>query len=152
MHLAQLNIAKAKYSLDSAELKEFMDNLEPINKLAESSKGFVWRLMDESGDATSIQAFDDPNIIVNMSVWESADHLKEFMYKSNHMNFLKRKREWFQRGTENNYVLWWIPKGNTPTLEEAVERLMYLRENAETPFAFSLKSNFQPADIEAVNT
>ncbi len=59
MHLAQLNIAKAKYSLEAPEIKEFVDNLKLINALAESSCGFIWRLKDESGDATAIQAFSD---------------------------------------------------------------------------------------------
>ncbi len=76
MHLAQLNIAKAKYALDAPEIKDFVDNLDPINQLAETSDGFIWRLKDESGNATDIHAFDDPDIIANMSVWDSIDALK----------------------------------------------------------------------------
>ena len=146
MHLAQLNIAKAKYSLDAPEIKEFMDNLEPINQLAESSKGFVWRLKDESGDATNIQVFDDPNMIVNMSVWETVDHLKDFMFRTHHKDFLRRKKEWFKRDPEDTYVLWWVRVGYMPTIEEAVERLMHLRDKGDTAYAFSFKSNYQPTE------
>lgn len=142
MHLAQLNIAKAKYALEAPEIKEFVDNLEPVNDLAESSKGFVWRLQDESGDATNIQAFTDPNIIVNMSVWDSVDALKNFMFRTHHKDFLRRKKEWFHNIPEDSYVLWWIPIGHSPTVEEAVEKLEYLRSNGDTPKAFSFKSNF----------
>ncbi|GLX83705.1 DUF3291 domain-containing protein [Thalassotalea eurytherma] len=146
MHLAQLNIAKAKYSLEAPEIKEFVDNLEPINKLAESSNGFIWRLKDESDDATNIQVFDDPNMIVNMSVWDSIDTLQDFMFRTHHRDFLRRKKEWFHHIPEDSYVLWWIPIGHTPTVKEAVEKLTFLRENGDTPKAFSLKSNFSWAE------
>lgn len=149
MHLAQLNIAKAKYSLDALEIKDFVDNLEPINALAESSPGFIWRLKDESGDATDIQAFDDPNIIVNMSVWESSDSLKNFMFKTHHRDFMRRKQEWFYKLPEASYVLWWVPVNHTPTMGEALEKLTYLREHGESPKAFSFKRNYSEADFIA---
>ena len=152
MHLAQLNIAKAKYSLDAPEIKEFIDNLDPINQLAESSDGFIWRLKDESGDATNIQAFDDPNIIVNMSVWDSVDALKNFMFRTHHRDFLRRKKEWFHNIPEDSYVLWWVPVGHIPSIDEAIEKLEYLRKNGDTPQAFSFKSNFSEADFLEINT
>ncbi len=146
MHLAQLNIAKAKYSLDAPEIKDFVDNLEPVNNLAESSEGFIWRLKDEQGDATNIQAFSDPDVIVNMSVWDSPDALKNFMFRTHHRNFLRRKKEWFHNIPEDNYVLWWVPIGHVPTIEEAVEKLDFLRSNGDTPYAFTFKSNFTASE------
>ncbi|CAM4350620.1 DUF3291 domain-containing protein [Pseudoalteromonas ostreae] len=151
MHLAQLNIAKAKYSLEAPEIKEFVDNLEPVNNLAESSSGFIWRLKDEDGDATNIQAFSDPNIIVNMSVWDSVDALKNLMFRTHHRDFLRRKKEWFHNIPEDSYVLWWVPVGHIPTIEEAVEKLEYLRSNGDTPSAFSFKSNFSVAEYRECN-
>jgi hypothetical protein len=147
MHLAQLNIAKAKYSLEAPEIKEFVDNLEPVNNLAESSEGFIWRLKDEDGDATSIQAFSDPDIIVNMSVWSSTDTLKNFMFRTHHRNFLRRKKEWFHNIPEDSYVLWWVPVDHVPTIEEAVEKLDFLRSNGDTPYAFTFKSNFSASEF-----
>ncbi|MFA0311520.1 hypothetical protein BH581_19820 [Vibrio splendidus] len=146
MKLAQLNIALAKYPLDAPEFKEFVDNLELVNGIAESSEGFVWRLKDESGDATNIQAFDDPNMIVNMSVWDSVDSLKNFMFRTHHRDFMRRKRDWFHRLPEDTYVLWWIEKDHTPTLEEAIERLERLREIGDTPYAFTFKTNFTASE------
>lgn len=146
MHLAQLNIAKAKYSLEAPEIKEFVDNLEPVNNLAESSEGFIWRLKDEDGDATSIQAFSDPNVIVNMSVWSSTDALKNFMFRTLHRNFLRRKKEWFHNIPEDSYVLWWVPVGHVPTIEEA-DKLDFLRRNGDTPYAFTFKSNFSASEF-----
>jgi len=142
MHLAQLNIAKAKYSLEASEIKEFIDNLEPVNIIAESSDGFIWRLKDENGDATNIKAFSEPSIIVNMSVWSSTDALKNFMFRSHHRDFLRRKKEWFHNIPDDSYVLWWVPIGHIPTIEEAVEKLELLRNNGDTPNAFTFKSNF----------
>lgn len=146
MQLAQLNIAKAKYSLDSQELKEFVDNLTPVNQLAEDTEGFIWRLQDENGDATSIHAFSDPSIIVNMSTWASVDALKNFMFRTHHREFLRRKSEWFDHIEQDSYVLWWVPQGYIPSIEEGIKRLNYLRNNADSPYAFTFKSNFSAAE------
>lgn len=139
MQLAQINIARTKAAMDEPLMKEFVDNLVPINAIAEASPGFVWRLQDESGDATSIQAFDDPSLIVNLSVWESVESLKSFLFKTHHIDFLKRKSEWFEKLDEANYVLWWVPEGHQPSVAEAKERLLYFREHGESDFAFSFK-------------
>ncbi|PTP05200.1 DUF3291 domain-containing protein [Vibrio splendidus] len=147
MKLAQLNIALAKYPLDAPEIKEFVDNLELVNGIAESSEGFIWRLKDESGDATNIQAFDDPNMIVNMSVWDSVDSLKNFMFRTHHRDFMRRKGDWFHRLPEDTYVLWWIEEDHIPTLEEAIERLEHLREIGDTPYAFTFKTNFTASEV-----
>ncbi|MEZ8575517.1 DUF3291 domain-containing protein [Vibrio splendidus] len=147
MKLAQLNIALAKYPLDEPEIKEFVDNLELVNGIAESSEGFVWRLKDESGDATNIQAFDDPNMIVNMSVWDSVDSLKNFMFRTHHRDFMRRKGDWFHRLPEDTYVLWWIEEDHIPTLEEAIERLEHLREIGDTPYAFTFKTSFTASEV-----
>ncbi|MEZ8345345.1 DUF3291 domain-containing protein [Vibrio splendidus] len=146
MKLAQINIALAKYPLDAPEIKEFVDNLELVNGIAESSEGFVWRLKDESGDATNIQAFEEPNMIVNMSVWDSVDSLKNFMFRTHHRDFMRRKGDWFHRLPEDTYVLWWIEEDHIPTLEEAIERLEHLREIGDTPYAFTFKTNFTESE------
>jgi len=142
MHIAQLNIAKAKTSLQDPLMHEFMINLEPVNAIAEASPGFVWRLQDESGDATSIQVFDDPNLIVNMSVWESIEALKDFMFKTHHVDFLKRKSEWFSKMHEPSHVLWWISVGSFPTIEDGINKLMYLRHKGSSSFAFDFRNIF----------
>lgn len=147
MKLAQLNIALSKYLLDAPEIKDFVDNLDLVNGIAEQSEGFVWRLKDESGDATSIKLFDDPNMIVNMSVWDNVDALKNFMFRTNHRDFMRRKGEWFHRLTEDTYVLWWVEDDHQPTPEEALERLKHLRENGDTPYAFTFKTNFTAKDL-----
>jgi hypothetical protein len=80
-HLAQINIANAKASMESPVMSGFVKRLDEINALADSSPGFVWRLQTEDGDSTSIQAFDDPSLLINMSVWDNIESLKLFVYK-----------------------------------------------------------------------
>lgn len=143
MHLAQLNIATIRYELTSPHMADFVNNLEPINAIAEDSAGFVWRLKDDSGDATGIEVQGQPDIIVNMSVWEDVASLKHFMFKTHHIDFLKRKKEWFIPSEKATYVLWWVPEGHIPTVEEAMQKLEDLRANGETPQAFSFKRTFE---------
>lgn len=151
MQLAQLNIAKAKYPLDAPEIKDFVDNLEKVNAIAEASEGFVWRLKDDSGNATDISVFDDTNIIVNMSVWHSVDDLKDFMFRTLHRDFMRRKGEWFDRLDEDSYVLWWVEDGHIPSLEEALERLRHIRSVGDSPYAFSFKANYSAQEASQLD-
>ena len=100
-------------------VKEFVDNLDRINKLAESSEGFVWRLKDETKNATNLNPYDDEQVIINVSVWESIEALETYVYKTVHTDFLKRRREWFQAFGKVYTAMWWIPSGHFPTLQEA---------------------------------
>lgn len=110
-HLAQLNIAKKKAPLESPEMADFVNNLERINTLAEQAPGFVWRLKDESGNATALANPFGDEMIVNMSVWQSVDALREYAFKSAHVEIMRRRREWFERMDEAYAVLWWVPSG-----------------------------------------
>ncbi|MEO5892365.1 MAG: DUF3291 domain-containing protein [Ferruginibacter sp.] len=141
-HLAQVNIAKMLAPIDSPVMADFVANLDRINALAEISAGFVWRLKEENNNATSIKVFNDDFIIVNMSVWEDAEALYQFVYKSNHVEIFKRRKEWFEKMTEMHMAIWYVPEAHLPTVEMAVARLEYLRNKGETPFAFSFKRKF----------
>ena len=144
-HLAQLNIALPKEPLDSPLLAEFVARLEPVNALADVSPGFVWRLQTEDGDATSIRPFDDERLIVNMSVWESLEALRAFVYTAEgHRSVLRRRREWFEHMREAFLVLWWVPAGQIPSVDEARERLASLQKHGPTEFAFTFREHFSP--------
>ena len=143
--LAQINIAELKAPLDSPELKDFVDNLYRINALAECSDGFVWRLKGDGNDATALRPLGE-NVIVNMTVWRDVESLRNFVYKSAHVEILRRKREWFTRPTEAIYVLWWVPAGHEPTVAEAAERLRQLREHGSTANAFNFGEAFSAPD------
>lgn len=140
-HLAQVNIALPREPLESQLLASFVEQLEPINALADRSPGFVWRLQTEDGDATGIKAFGDDRLIVNMSVWESIEALWAFVYDSGHLEVMRRRREWFER-IRMHMCLWWVPAGHEPTVGEAEERLERLRVHGPLPHAFTFKQRF----------
>ncbi|XVV37171.1 DUF3291 domain-containing protein [Streptomyces sp. CA-100214] len=140
--LAQVNIARLKAPLDSPQLKDFTDALDPVNAAADAADGFVWRLQSEAGDATDIPVFGDSWLIINMSVWRNADALTAFMYQGRHREMLARRREWFERLAEAVTTLWWVPAGHRPTVAEAETRLLHLRAHGPTPYAFTLRTSF----------
>ena len=142
-HLAEINIAKMKgVTINDPIMKEFVDNLDLVNKLAEDSEGFVWRLKDDSYNATNLNPYNDEQIIVNVSVWENIETLEHYMYKTFHSEFLRRRKEWFQKFGKAATAMWWIPKGHIPTLEEAVEKLDYLQKNGPSELFFDFKNKF----------
>src|SRR5262245_16799264 len=132
-HIAQVNIALPREPLDSPALADFVASLEPVNALADAAPGFVWRLADETGDATSIHAFDGERLIINMSVWASIEALWEFVYSGRHLEVMRRRREWMTRIAETYLALWWQPAGELPTIGDARRRLDHLRTHGPTP-------------------
>lgn len=139
-HLAELNIARAVDDLESDRLKDFVAALDPVNAVAERTPGFVWRLKDESGDATDIRIDDDPRVIVNLSVWETAEALEKFVWQTVHKRIYEKRSKWFERPPQTNFVMWWVPVGHEPSVDEAMARLEQLRANGPTPEAFGWES------------
>jgi hypothetical protein len=150
-HLAQLNVGRLHRPLDAAEAAGFVAGLEPINALADASPGFVWRLTDDDGgDATSLRPYeDDDMMIVNMSVWASRQALWDFTYRSDHLEYVRRRREWFMRMAEPFMVLWWVPAGHVPSVEEALSRLTRLRDDGPGPDAFTFRRPYEPGGVLA---
>ncbi len=143
-HLAQLNIARMRAPLDDPVMDGFRSQLDRINAVADRSPGFVWRLQTPEGYTTGIRAYDDERILLNLSVWESAEALHNYAYRSDHAAALRRRREWFEPPSGPHLVLWWVPAGHVPTIEEAVERLGMLGERGPTREAFTFRQLFQP--------
>ena len=141
-HLAQINIARMKTHLEHPSMAVFVNRLDEINQLADESPGFVWRLQDDSGSAVEINAFNDDKLIVNMSVWEDVVALKNYTYKTAHTEVMRMRKQWFEHFDKVYMVLWWIPIGHIPTLEEAKEKLDLLEEKGATSAAFSFREIF----------
>ncbi|MCX4883579.1 DUF3291 domain-containing protein [Streptomyces sp. NBC_00847] len=148
--LAQVNIGRLRAPLDSEQLRDFVDNLDPVNADADAADGFVWRLQDETGDATDVAVLGDEWLIVNMSVWRDADALTAYMYQGRHREMLARRRDWFERVQEAMVALWWVPSGHRPTVAEAESRVLHLRANGPTPYAFTLRTAFPAQGAEPV--
>lgn len=147
-HIAQINIGRILGPMDSPVMKEFRDNLDRINALAEASPGFVWRLTGEGNDATSLRPFPDDMMIVNMSVWDSLENLKNYVYKTLHVEYVKRRKEWFEVMGQPIFALWWVPVGHIPSIQEAKERLDHLQVHGPTPRAFTFQTPFPVPDLE----
>jgi hypothetical protein len=147
--LAQVNIGRLRAPLDTPALADFVAALDPVNAVADAAPGFVWRLQTEDGNATAIQAFEwdtagSAGVIINMSVWESVEALAAFVYSAGHRRVLRRRREWFEPMREAYTALWWIPRGTTPTVADAEDKVRYLREHGPGPEAFTLRVHFPP--------
>jgi hypothetical protein len=142
--LAQVNVMHAKAPLDSGAMRGFVAELEPLNALAERSEGFLWRLQTEDGDATAIRAFPDDLTLINLSVWQSREHLWNYAYASQHLDILRRRREWVSRIADVALALWWVEAGHLPTVDEARHHLDLLRQHGPTPAAFTFRQSYPP--------
>ena len=142
--LAQVNVARLLAPLTDPVLADFVANLGPINALADASPGFVWRFQTDDGDATAVRPYDDDRIIINFSVWEDLDSLREFVYRGSHAGIMKRRREWFARVADPYVAMWWVPAGHRPTLAEAVARMEHLRAHGPSPEAFTFQAVYPP--------
>lgn len=145
LHLAQVNIAKRLAPMDDPIMQDFVNNLDEINAIADTSDGFIWRLKDEDKDL-AIRVFQDNTLIINMSVWENLESLFNYTYNSGHIEVFKRKKEWFSKMKMMHMAFWYIPIGYEPTFQDAKDRLDYLNKHGDTPFAFSFKSKFTALD------
>ncbi|MEO8663737.1 MAG: DUF3291 domain-containing protein [Bryobacteraceae bacterium] len=135
-HLAQINIGRLVAPIDDPRIADFVAALDPVNALAEGAPGFVWRLKSDGGNATDIVYSDDPLVIVNMSVWETMEALKSYVYTGGHTEVLRSRARWFEKMSQPHSCLWWIPEGHLPTVTEGRERLEHYQANGPTPFAF----------------
>ena len=142
MHqLAQLNIAHLLEPIDSPRLAPFVAALEEVNAVADAAPGFRWRLQTGSGNATDLRPWGE-QVIVNLSVWDSVQALRDYAYGPAHGAVLRRRRDWFVPLRGAHLVLWWVPAGHRPGLEEAGERLAQLEREGPSPAAFTLRDPF----------
>lgn len=146
-HLAQLNIGRLRGAEGDPVVAEFFDNLDHINALADGSPGFVWRFQTDAGNATEVRPYDDDQIAINLSVWESIEALKDFAFRSEHRDFLRRRGEWFEPMTDAYLALWWVPAGTVPTIDDAVDQLERLRKDGPSPDVFTFRTSFPPPNL-----
>ena len=142
-HLAQVNVGRLSAPLDSEQIRPFMELLAPINAIADVAPGFVWRLQTEAGDATGVRIDPDPQLAINLSVWESREALWDYVYRSPHLEVLRRRREWFDRHAEMHMAMWWVEAGTLPTVDEALARVDHVRAHGPTPHAFTFKQAYE---------
>jgi hypothetical protein len=143
-NIAQVNIGRIRAELDDPMMVGFVNRLDEINALADASPGFVWRLIANEGNATYLRPFDDPWMLLNMSVWDSVEHLRQFVFQTAHRELLRQRHAWFEKLSDVYAALWWVPSGHIPSVHEAKQRLQHLEKNGPTQFAFTFQTMFQP--------
>jgi heme-degrading monooxygenase HmoA len=148
-HLAQINIGRLVAPLDDPRIASFIAQLDSVNAIADAAPGFVWRLQSSSGNATEIPYNDDPFYIVNMSVWESVEALRDFTYGSRHIEVFRERAQWFEKLDRPHYCLWWIPAGHIPSVAEGRERLEHYQLHGTTPYSFWFSRTF-PVPTEEI--
>lgn len=132
--------------LDDPIMSGFVARLDEINTLAENSKGFVWRFKTAAGDATYLRPFDDTRILFNLSVWETLEDLRSFVYISDHLELLKSKANWIAKLGESHLALWWIRKSHIPSVDEALEKLRCIQTKGPSSDAFTFAKPFPIPD------
>ena len=147
-HLAQINVGRLLAPVDDPQIADFVNQLNEINQLAERSPGFIWRLQSSGGNATDIPYNDEPNMIVNMSLWESLEALKNYTYRSRHVEVFRNRRNWFEKLNTPHYCLWWVEAGHIPTVSEGRERLEHYARHGSTPQAFWFTEPFPAETLE----
>lgn len=149
-HLAQVNIAKFRVPVADPVNAEFIAALDRVNAVAEAQPGFVWRLKGDGNHALDVKLFDDPDMVINMSVWTDLDALAAFVYRNeDHRAIMRRRREWFDH-IETYMALWWVPAGHAPTPAEGKGRLDHLARHGPTPAAFVFRHPFAAPGLDAV--
>lgn len=125
-------------------MQAFSKAIDDINALAETSPGFVWRWVSGENDDSGARFFNNPKVIINLSVWDSIDALKNYVYTSGHLDILKRKKEWFEKPSSAHLAMWWIPEGQYPSLENAKSKLDLIDQHGATEQAFTFATQFLP--------
>jgi hypothetical protein len=143
-NIAQVNIGRIRAELNDPMMAGFVSRLDEINALADASPGFVWRLVVSDGNATYLRPFEDQRMLLNMSVWESVEQLRQFVYQTAHVELVRQRHAWFEKLIEVYTALWWVPIGHIPSVDEAKRRLAHLDAHGPTQFAFTFQAVFQP--------
>ena len=143
-NIAQVNIGRIRAELDDPMMAGFVSRLGEINALADSSPGFVWRLIESQGNATYLRPFNDPWMLLNMSVWESVEDVRRFVYETSHKGLLRQRHAWFEKLTKVYAALWWVPVGHIPGIKEAKQRLAHLEKHGPMQFAFTFSRLCEP--------
>jgi hypothetical protein len=142
--IAEVNIGRVRASLEDESMQGFVSRLDEINALAEVSPGFVWRLKSDVGPSSYLKPYDDERILVNLSVWESVEALKDYTYRTVHAELLRDRKSWFEKFEGVYLAMWWVPAGHMPSVDEAKQRLAHLEERGPSQFAFTFKSVVPP--------
>lgn len=138
-YLAELNVGRLLAAPGDPRVAGFMAALDKVNGLGKRMPGFVW-MMEGSGEPgtgnTEAKIDGDARFVSNLTVWQNVAALGDFVWKTVHRTFYERRAEWFEVLGKMHFVMWWVPAGHQPSLDEALERLALLQANGDSDQAF----------------
>lgn len=130
--------------LDEGVMTGLVVRIDAMHRLAERSPGFVWRLRGPV-PVEALRVFEDyfvpfepERLFFNLSVWDSVDALRQFVFETAHADLVRGKRAWIDHFNRAHLALWWIPVGHVPTVSESAARLRAVHERGSTAEAFTL--------------
>lgn len=144
--IAHCNVARALADIEDPIMQGFVDRLDPLHDLADNHPGFVWRYDPPDDDDTVVRVFEDPRILFNLSVWDTVETLATYVYRTDHVEAIRKRAEWFEPFGSVSMVMWWLEKGQLPSVEDAKAKLAELDANGPTPSAFTFKNRFPPPE------
>jgi hypothetical protein len=154
-HLAQVNIARTRHATGAAAMADFVARIDEMNRLAEGSKGFVWRMRGADVTPEMLRVFENyfvpfepERFFYNLSVWESVEDLHRYVFHTTHVELFRGKHRWMETFDRAHLALWWIAAGHRPTVAESAERLRAVDEKGGTSFAFTWKMVFPAPGAE----
>ena len=111
--------------------------------MADDSPGFIWRLKEEDSSLDNVNPHEKEQIIINLSVWESVETLRLYVYETVHTDFLRRRKEWFQRYGKAQATMWWIQDDQLPTVKEGLAKLSHYENHGSSVLAFDFRNRFE---------
>ncbi len=150
MPLAEFNFGTLRYPWGDPRLKDFQDNLDRVNGLAQRSDGFVWMLDEDGMDAVQNDPEGPlsarPNTASTLSVWRDAKCLWQFVENTLHGRFMKRGAEWFKADDRGHLVIWEVADGHRPTVTEGMAQWRVLQAEGESAHLFGGRGLRERAD------
>ena len=142
-HLAQANYGQWKQDVNKELVQEFYDRAGAIMQSAVECGGWVWS--NDGGfyqDPRTVAAFDNQLIIFNMTVWETFEDLKRFVFNQVHSAVMQDRDKWFDKMPTQVSVMWWVKVGERPTIAQARENHDLIHQIGPTAQAFNFANYF----------
>lgn len=138
-YLAELNIGRLRSPTNDPRVAEFMGALDRVNGMGIRMPGFVWMMEGPGAPGTGntdAKIEGDPQFVSKLTVWENVVTLENFVWNTVHRAIYERRQEWFEVLGKMHFVMWWMPVGHKPTLDEALAKLALKQKNGDSDEAF----------------
>lgn len=140
------------FSPQSEFFRIFVSVMPRIFQEAKSFEGLIEHqhgLRTPDGDWYSYhQAFKypaslNPPNVATLAIWNDQTAMMQFaQHGKTHPPAIARMSHLIDRSQGPNMVMWWAEAGSEFSLEDGWQRLIYLRQNGPSEYAFSFRDKF----------